>query len=603
MKRRFASLLIFLCAVVAYLPALRNGFVWDDTALILRDPLIRSWRLIPEGFNHFLFVDATASDFYRPIQRLTYTLEYTFFAFNPLPYHLDSVLLHAGAGIALFFLCEELLALCGFTSPGRRWAALAGALVWAIHPVQSAAVVYVSGRADTLAALFGFLGCYFLLRSATPRSKNSSILLHFFAGILLLSAALSKESGLVFCAIALLLAAWTAGRKGIITSAGVVAVVVAAYLSLRSPAEHNPVPNLSTPPAAVTKPITMARAVAEYTGLILFPLNLHMERDVNARPQPETPDAAITPFAWRELQTLLGLVLFAGFAAWVWHAWRRSTAVFRLLILSAISYLPVSGIVSLNAAVAEHWLYVPAAFLFGAAALEFQSFLFRASGSRLLRSGAIISLAAWIVFLGVRTAFRTLDWKDQRTFVERTIADGGDSARMWINLGGLELSEGKLDRAKSALNKALALEPDQPFAVMNLAVVALRQKDFSKARELGQRAVKMPAVEAQAHEFFAVLEFQEKGVANPLRLRLASRTGSPNWEIEKRYVRLLDESGATDSAIYELEASLKNEWYRAESWDLLGSLLRKRGKTSEAEMAESLACAYDVHLDQHKLRL
>jgi len=78
------AVLILLAAVFfIYAPASRNGFVWDDTALVLRDPLIRSWRLIPEGFNHFLFVDATASDFYRPIQRLTYTLDYPAFAFQP----------------------------------------------------------------------------------------------------------------------------------------------------------------------------------------------------------------------------------------------------------------------------------------------------------------------------------------------------------------------------------------------------------------------------------------------------------------------------------------------------------------------------------------
>jgi hypothetical protein len=62
---------------ITYASALRNGFVWDYIALILRDPLIRSWRLIPEGFNHFLFLDATASDFYRPVQRLTYKLNST----------------------------------------------------------------------------------------------------------------------------------------------------------------------------------------------------------------------------------------------------------------------------------------------------------------------------------------------------------------------------------------------------------------------------------------------------------------------------------------------------------------------------------------------
>jgi hypothetical protein len=55
-----------------YAPALRHGFVWDDTALIWRDPFIRSWRLIPEGFNHFLFTDATASNWLLFLSALTF---------------------------------------------------------------------------------------------------------------------------------------------------------------------------------------------------------------------------------------------------------------------------------------------------------------------------------------------------------------------------------------------------------------------------------------------------------------------------------------------------------------------------------------------------
>ena len=62
MKKIFAVLLILVAVFASYAPSLQDGFVWDDTALILRDPLIRSWRLIPEGFNHFLFVDATAAN-------------------------------------------------------------------------------------------------------------------------------------------------------------------------------------------------------------------------------------------------------------------------------------------------------------------------------------------------------------------------------------------------------------------------------------------------------------------------------------------------------------------------------------------------------------
>src|SRR5436305_5627212 len=104
MKQRmiiYGALVVLIFA--AHAPALRNGFVWDDTALVLRDPLIRSWRLIPEGFRQFLFLDATASNFYRPIQRLTFVADYQFFGFGWAGgWHLTSILIHAFAAVALF---------------------------------------------------------------------------------------------------------------------------------------------------------------------------------------------------------------------------------------------------------------------------------------------------------------------------------------------------------------------------------------------------------------------------------------------------------------------------------------------------------------------
>ncbi|MDP9186876.1 MAG: hypothetical protein M3O72_05925, partial [Verrucomicrobiota bacterium] len=137
MKKIWAALILIVVVFISYAPAVRNGFVWDDTALILRDPLIRSWRLIPEGFNHFLFVDATASDFYRPIQRLSYTIDYAAFVFRPAPYHLTSVLWHSFAAVALLLFAEELLSIFGIERRRCRLIALVVALIWAIHPVQS----------------------------------------------------------------------------------------------------------------------------------------------------------------------------------------------------------------------------------------------------------------------------------------------------------------------------------------------------------------------------------------------------------------------------------------------------------------------------------
>src|SRR5438270_1354283 len=199
-KKIWAALILIAFVFISYAPAMRNGFVWDDTALILRDPLIRSWRLIPEGFNHFLFVDATASDFYRPIQRLSYTLDYAAFAFRPMGYHVISVLWHAVAAFALFLFAEELLLAFGVNFRRSRWLALIASLVWAMHPVHSAAVVYVSGRADSLAAAFGFLGLLFLVRAGRATGRRQLLLLGEACVSLLLSA-LSKESGLIFPAL------------------------------------------------------------------------------------------------------------------------------------------------------------------------------------------------------------------------------------------------------------------------------------------------------------------------------------------------------------------------------------------------------------------
>jgi Tfp pilus assembly protein PilF len=597
-KKVFAGLLILVAVFASYAPSLQNGFVWDDTALILRDPLIRSWRLIPEGFNHFLFVDATASDFYRPIQRLTYTLDYAAFAFRPGPYHLTSLLCHAGAAIALLFFAEELLLALSVETRRRHLIALLAALTWAIHPGNSSAVIYISGRADPLAAAFGFLGLYLVIRSLRALGTNKTVIL---AGALiaLLLSALSKEAGLIFPVLAIAFLALRRNWSDLWKMAAVAALVFVTYASLRLAAEHIPPPVPRAPTPALLKPILISRAVAEYAGLILLPLNLHMERDVDTRfTGPD--DSRMTAAAWRELQTLLGIVLMAALAYWMIRARKRDPAVFICLVFLAVSYLPVSGIVELNATIAEHWLYLPSAFLFLAAALEIVGLLQSKRQQRPIITAAVsVLLVMWLGFLATRTFIRTFDWKNQRTFLERTIARGGDSARMLINLGGLDLSEEKLEDATVHLHAALEKEPDQPFAIINLAAVALKQNDFKLARQLLERATKMPAVEAQAQESLTILESKETGRANLRRLRMATRTGPSNWAIEKRYVKLLDETGDRSAAIKELQKCLRTEWYRAESWQLLGQLLSKAGLQDKAAVAFSYAESYDVHLDSH----
>jgi tetratricopeptide (TPR) repeat protein len=581
---RFASVLALLAIALAiYAPALRDGFVWDDNALILRDPLIRSWRLIGEGFRHFLFTDAAASDFYRPLQRLTYTLDYAAFFLSPAGYHLVSILWHAAAGIAFFFFAEEFLA--RFAIARGRGIAFFAALIWLVHPVQSAAVVYVSGRADPIAAAFGFVGLYLLLRMLRADGYRRWSF-GFGAGVCLLASALGKESGLIFLFVSLVLAFTQPRRRGLTGTLGIGAAVIVAWLSLRLAAEHLPLPVGQSVPL-ITRPILIARAVAEYAGLLLFPLHLHMERDVASHPYGFS-GKSIDGASWRELQTLLGVLLVFVSLYLIWKC-RRRPQIFVPLLLAVVCYLPVSGIIPLNATVAEHWLYLPSAFLILAAAVGLES---------LGGKTAALSLAICLLLFPARTFVRCFDWKDERTFLTRTIAAGGDSARMLINLANLETSEGDLDSARKNLERALEKEPANPLAQLNLATVKMKTRDFDGARKLLREIREPVELRAMAAENLAVLENRETGAVNLLQLRLAARLGPPNWPIEQHYIGALTECGFPDRALAELKSCILVAPYRAESWLMMSDLLRRHGRPGDADFAFSQAANADVHLDE-----
>jgi protein O-mannosyl-transferase len=591
LKKFLLPLFLAVAIFAAYAPALRNDFVWDDTALILRDPLIRSWQLVPEAFQHFLFIDATPSDFYRPIQRLTYLADYAAFVFRPAGYHLTSILFHLGATLALFLFANELLRGWNFEERKRRWLAFIAVLVWTVHPVHTAAVAYISGRADPLAAMFGFLGLYCGIRSA-PTLRANRWLLQIATALLFLLSALSKEIGLIFPVLLLAILVLRKSWGQIIAASLVLVFVAVSYLSLRLPAEHFPAPRLRPPAPLLVRPIIVARAFAEYAGLIIFPANLHMDRDVESHPFGSS-DASVRGAAWRELQTLLGILLMAAAIYWLIRSRKNDPATFACLVLAAIAYVPVSGAVPLNASIAEHWLYLPAAFLFLAVIIAL-------SRLRVPAPVAASVLGVFVVGFCARTFLYTLDWKNQRTFLERTIAAGGDSPRMLINLASQELHDGQLDSAKKYLDAALEKEPKQPFAVINLAVVAIRKEDYATAREILNRAKDLPVVDAQAQELFGILELKEHGQIDIRRFHLASRTGPSSWRLERRYIEVLDQTGNTPAAIRELAKCLETQWYRAESWQLLSRLFSKSGPTREATDALEQAKEYDVHLMEHQ---
>src|SRR2546423_11757691 len=103
---RFVLLALFGFGV--HFPALPGELIWDDSFLARDNPFIKSPILVFEAFRHHLLLDSLSMH-YRPVQSLSYMLDYFFWNTDTYGFHLSNVLWHVGSGLLLFALLQRLL--------------------------------------------------------------------------------------------------------------------------------------------------------------------------------------------------------------------------------------------------------------------------------------------------------------------------------------------------------------------------------------------------------------------------------------------------------------------------------------------------------------
>src|SRR5437868_12395599 len=102
-------LLLIVIGVIVRAPAMQGERIWDDQYLSHDNPFIKSPLLILEAFRHYLFLDSFSAH-YRPVQYISYIVDYFLWSTNTFGFHLTNVLLHAGSGVLLYFLLRQLFA-------------------------------------------------------------------------------------------------------------------------------------------------------------------------------------------------------------------------------------------------------------------------------------------------------------------------------------------------------------------------------------------------------------------------------------------------------------------------------------------------------------
>ena len=138
-----------LCASLwlAYQASFENSFHYDDIHSIVDNPHIRELANIPLFFvDPGLFSAMPERAMYRPLLLVSYAINYALSEYEVFTYHLVNWLIHLGAAWLVYLLGRML--------HGKRQGALAGALIFALHPLAAEPVNYISSRSESLAALF-----------------------------------------------------------------------------------------------------------------------------------------------------------------------------------------------------------------------------------------------------------------------------------------------------------------------------------------------------------------------------------------------------------------------------------------------------------------
>ena len=615
----FRCLLLMLIGFAVRSPALQGQRIWDDQCLSQDNPFIKSPVLILEAFRHYLFLDSFSA-YYRPVQNISFIVDYFFWNTDAYGFHLTNVLLHAASGVLLYFLLRQLFASL-FLRPVsivvraralRRlpWISLAAffvALIWAVHPVHSAAVDYISGRADSLAFLFASAGWLLLLHAQRATRPLIGGWLYFLAAASGLLALFSREIACVW--IALFVAHLLFVEKNLRARARIGALfccglVIAIYFACRQLPERRPgPPSHDAIWSGSVRAALMARALGDYGRLLIFPTNLHMERTVF------DPVGYRSNADWRnqigvEYLSILGLAVLA---ALVFGSARRGRGQLMRIFGASwflAGYLPVSNIVPLNATVAEHWLYLPSVgfliFLAGCA-VELPS-----RHRKLAVALALLAVAG----LSVRSHMRSADWVTAETFYRRTFAAGGTSARNGVNLGLIYADRGDYAQAEKIFRKVLEIAPDYPIAQNDLAsalsgqgktkeaeaLFALVGKSSMQTRKEYPRtwigALNLARMRHGAHDDGSALAILE-----------AARKDYPDvWELISSESEILRKTQGPDAAQRLVEDFARDNWWHYGAALALGRLYAQKGDVDLADAALRHASWLDVH-DTEALRL
>ena len=336
--------LVFIAALLLgfylYLPALSGPFVFDDFTL----PYQRT--IAEESLSTWITIAGV-----RPFLIFTYWVNRKLSGESPVGYHVLNLFIHVVNTVLVFLVLYRLLQLAGWVNAKRTAAAMAGAAVFLVHPLQTESVSYIAGRSESLAALFVMLAyLVFLYRRHECISWRESVLVLVFLGV----GMTTKENAIGMAGVFILTDVfWPTpfSLRGvrnnwrlyllILPGAMAAAAVVLKMLVSSSSA------GFSGPVTWYQYGFTQARAIFTYLRLSLIPFDQSIDHDY---------PISHTVWEYGAGFYLLALLAVVGFC--IVRRRRYPLTCFGLLMMLLL-LAPTSSIVPISDPLVERRMYLP----------------------------------------------------------------------------------------------------------------------------------------------------------------------------------------------------------------------------------------------------
>jgi len=458
-------ILIIILGITVYANSLNGKFIWDDNFLVKNNIHIKSWSNMQDIFTKHIGagteVTGGKSPYYRPLQIVTYMIDYSLWGLNAKGYHITNVLIHILVALSVYWLINIL--------SGNKIISLFTGIFFVVHPVHTEVVSYISSRADSLSALFIFLCLIFYIKYL----NLNKVIFYFFMLLSYVLAILSREGSLIF-PLLLLLYHYAFKKKLKIPQFLPILGITFTYILLR---------NIYLKPLlsyAVYNTTFLQRlpgffiATTNYIRLLFLPFDLHMGYGDKL-------------FSFIKPNVLLGILVLFLFSIYAFRKKSSNHLIFFGIFWFFIAGLPQSNLYPVGAYMAEHWLYIPSIGFF----LVFSILLNNIWNLKNGKLFVIIIVTSLIGFYSYLTIKQNNYWKNPINFYETTLEYIHDDPRLYDGLGISYRNVGRSDKAITFHKKAIEIAPNFAPSYMNLGNAYFDIGETEKAISLFKKAIEI----------------------------------------------------------------------------------------------------------------